>query len=232
MGIKGLWSAFVGKEYEPTPGVVYVVDSSILIYRIWHALSTMIKEVPAKYTMKDIEAVFTRNMMAYIDSLKPKENTLLDDIRFIFVFDGPQPLNKVHRIGPNAPPDNIWALFASNTIGIGSTVKADFEADGIVGSLCQWIPNSIAVSNDSDIFYYGAQRVLTSNGLLYDLDYNLERLEISLMDFYKICHMSGNDYNGSFKSFDKKLIDKYDGHDTLPPRFSKEYADNLLKIVL
>jgi 5'-3' exonuclease len=100
-----------------------------------------------------------------------------------------------------------------------------YQAPGEADELCAYlvIKNKVwaCLSEDMDIFVYGAQRVirylslLNHTAVLYDQKSILENLKITQKEFREICSVSNNDYNLSennnltlYNSF--KLFYKYD----------------------
>ena len=105
-------------------------------------------------------------------------------------------------------------------------VSAEYEAETLCAQLC--VNNKVygVLSEDTDVFAYGAPKFLskinTKDDICIEVDYNeiLNSLDLTREQFTDLCIMCGTDYNsniyriGPEKSF--KLIKKHSSIDNIP----------------
>lgn len=120
-----------------------------------------------------------------------------------------------------------------------TVITAPYDGEALCSRLNTTGQVAAVISNDSDVFFFGCDRVITKfnekGGYSLKLDDVLQKLELSFEEFTDLCFICGTDFNGNIKGigFIKglQLIRKYKSihHPEFP---YKEWIDeqNIIKI--
>jgi len=98
-------------------------------------------------------------------------------------------------------------------------IFAEKEADEVCGYLYKNNYVDYVMSEDSDLFIYGAQKVIKNVNIenetldIYNIDKLIERMEITYQEFITLCILSGCDYyktrSNIFKNYSKEVWKRF-----------------------